>query len=110
MIAPWLKGWGAFKRCAIMMKVYRKTNGSLVEKTVSKARGEALIGKGWLSVVPAEKEEENEIDVYSAPTREELEEKAKELCVGFNKRTTDETLLSRINEALSGEGDPDELD
>jgi hypothetical protein len=34
-------------------------------------------------------------------TRDELEAKAKELGVGYNSRTTDETLLERINEKLS---------
>lgn len=36
-----------------------------------------------------------------APTRIELIEKAKELGIAFNKRTSDETLLQRITEALS---------
>ena len=36
----------------------------------------------------------------AAPTRDELTTKAKELGVKFNARTSDETLLERIDEAL----------
>ena len=34
-------------------------------------------------------------------TRDELEAKAKELGIGYNSRTSDDTLLQRINEKLS---------
>ena len=37
------------------------------------------------------------------PTREELEEKARELGIGFNGNTKDETLLKKIEEVLAGE-------
>ncbi len=40
------------------------------------------------------------IDEITPPTREELETKARELKVSFNARTSDETLVSRIAEAL----------
>lgn len=40
-------------------------------------------------------------DKTSAPTREEMEVKAKELGVKFDGRTTDVKLLERINEALA---------
>jgi hypothetical protein len=43
------------------------------------------------------------VDDNAAPTREELTTKAKELGVRFNARTSDETLLERIEEALGGE-------
>lgn len=35
------------------------------------------------------------------PTREELEEKARELGIGFNGNTKDETLLKKIEEVLA---------
>ena len=40
---------------------------------------------------------------YKPPTREELETKAKELGIGFNKNTKDETLLEKIEAALGEE-------
>lgn len=43
------------------------------------------------------------VDDNAPPSRLELETKAKELNLGFNKRTSDETLLARITEALQGE-------
>jgi hypothetical protein len=44
-----------------------------------------------------------EVDEDSPPTREELEAKAKELGIGFNKNTKDETLLEKIEAALDEE-------
>jgi hypothetical protein len=35
------------------------------------------------------------------PTRDEMEEMAKRIGVPFNRKTTDETLLTRINEAVN---------
>lgn len=43
---------------------------------------------------------EEAIDEISPATREELEQKAKELGVSFNARTRDEVLAKRIAEAL----------
>ena len=40
------------------------------------------------------------VDEKSPATREELEEKAAELGIGFNARTKDDTLAERIAEAL----------
>lgn len=45
----------------------------------------------------------DEIDDNAPPSRIELIEKAKELGIAFNKRTSDEVLLQRITEALQGE-------
>ena len=45
----------------------------------------------------------NEGDENSPPTREELEEKANELGIKFDGRTTDRKLLEKIEEALRGE-------
>ena len=74
---------------------------------------DALIAKGWSAsyedaliaaqpLKPKAKavEKAAEIDEVSAPTREELEAKAKELGVSFNTRTSDITLADRITSAL----------
>ena len=45
---------------------------------------------------------EEAIDDESAPTRDELETKAKELGISFNARTSDKKLAERIAEALEG--------
>jgi len=44
---------------------------------------------------------EEEIDEISPPTREELEQQAKELGIKFDGRTSDEKLADRIEEALA---------
>lgn len=54
-----------------------------------------LVAGGWHETLDAALGLEQE-----AFTREELEEKAKELGVSFNARTKDETLVNRIAEAL----------
>jgi hypothetical protein len=75
---------------------------------------DALIAKGWSAsyeeaviasqpLKPKAKEvekAEEPVDEVSAPTREELEAKAKELGVSFNARTSDITLADRITSAL----------
>ena len=74
---------------------------------------DALISKGWfpsydeavagkISKKAAMKIEGEPIDDISAPTRDELETKAKELGVSFNARTSDKKLSERIAEALEG--------
>ena len=45
----------------------------------------------------------SEVDESAPPTREELEEKANELGIKFDGRTTDRKLLEKIEEALRGE-------
>lgn len=42
------------------------------------------------------------IDENLPPTREELTQKAKELGLKFNKRTSDDKLLAKINEVIGG--------
>jgi len=42
------------------------------------------------------------MDDLSPPTREEMESKARELGISFNKRTSDDQLLWRIEQALFG--------
>ena len=73
-----------------------------------KAAFDALIAKGWSAsyeeaVSKLDKKQRAkavEIDEVSAPSREELEIKAKELGVSFNSRTSDITLSDRITSAL----------
>lgn len=68
---------------------------------------DALLTKGWFpsyEEAVAGKVADNNIaiDDISAPTREELEQKATELGIGFNKRTSDQKLAERIAAALEG--------
>lgn len=76
---------------------------------------DALIAKGWFpsyeeaaagkaagKIIEAAEAFEDAIDDVSAPTRDELEAKAKELGVSFNARTSDKKLAERIAEALEG--------
>lgn len=65
-----------------------------------------LLADGWFETLPKAiddndnpKEEKEQEDNY-APTREELEEKAKELGIKFDGRTGDKKLLAMINEKL----------
>jgi len=64
---------------------------------------------GWRDSIPeaiadAESELDTavEMDDLSPPTREEMESKARQLGISFNKRTSDDKLLWRIEQALSG--------
>lgn len=45
----------------------------------------------------------SEVDEQNPPNREELEQKANELGIKFDGRTTDRKLLEKINEVLRGE-------
>lgn len=56
-----------------------------------------LLGAGWHASLDAALGLE---DFDMPPTRAEMEAKAKQLGISFNKRTNDETLLRRIEEAL----------
>lgn len=72
----------------------------------SEAEHQAAKANGWKnSVLEADQAEEsvpgNNIDEFSPPTRDEIESKARELGIRFNKRTSDEALLDRIESALS---------
>ena len=84
-----------------------------VTACVDEEQERALAAKGWHSdkdaafgsvaaedVIEAAEELEEAIDEITPPTRDELEQKAKELDVSFNSRTKDETLAKRIAEAL----------
>jgi len=61
---------------------------------------EAVAGKIANEIIDAAEAFADAIDEVSAPTREELEIKAKELGVSFNARTSDKKLAERIAEKL----------
>jgi hypothetical protein len=71
---------------------------------------QAALADGWYRTVDAAfaaleaetviEEVAEAIDVVSPATREELEEKARELGIGFNARTTDAVLAQRIAERV----------
>lgn len=63
---------------------------------------EAAAGKTANKIIEAAEAFEDAVDEVSAPTRDELEAKAKELGVSFNARTSDKKLAERIAEALEG--------
>ena len=63
---------------------------------VEHAEVKDYLAKGW-----SNGPEDCHIDAVSAPTRSELEEKAKELNITFNGRTSDKTLSTKIKEALN---------
>lgn len=80
-----------------------------------KAEFNELLKKGWYpsyeeaaadkvatEIIEAAEASEDAVDEVSAPTRDELEAKAKELGVSFNGRTSDKKLAERIAEALEG--------
>lgn len=65
-------------------------------------QAEAL-SSGWFRTLPEAiegKTAEKRSSFEPPPTREELEHKAKELGIKFDKKTTDETLSKKIAEAL----------
>ena len=64
---------------------------------------------GWRDSIPealadAESEPDTleEAEDFLPPTREEMESKARQLSISFNKRTSDAKLLERIEKALLG--------
>ena len=61
---------------------------------------EAVAGKKADEIIAAAESFEDAIDDVSGQTREELEQKAEELGVTFNKRTSDRKLAERIAAAL----------
>lgn len=71
---------------------------------------EVLKAKGWHpsldaargvdAILDAVEVLEDKLDAITPPTRAELETKAQELGVSFNKRTRDEVLAQRIADAL----------
>lgn len=63
---------------------------------------EAVAGKRADEIIEAAEAFDDALDEVSEPTREELEQKAEELGVSFNKRTSDKKLAERIATALEG--------
>jgi hypothetical protein len=74
---------------------------------------DALIAKGWFAsyeeakggkvakeIIESAESFEDAVDEVSDATRDELEDKAKELNVSFNARTSDKKLAERIATAL----------
>lgn len=98
---PYRKGKG--------MKTYR------VAGAKDKAQYDAMIANGWFpsyedaaagkiaaGIIEAAEAFEDAVDDVSDPTREEMEQIAEELGIGFNKRTSDKKLAERIAAALEG--------
>lgn len=77
---------------------------SLVE-AVSAHLGESddFVADSVPDVDSAEAEEKSAGDEIAPPNRAELEQKADELGIKFDGRTTDRKLLEKINEVLRGE-------
>lgn len=61
---------------------------------------EAIAGKAASAILSEVKEAQEAVDDVSPATRDELEQKAKELGIGFNSRTSDTVLAQRIAEAV----------
>ena len=96
---------------------HKKPRGGTYKTTgaADKAEFDELLKKGWFpsyeeaaagkiagKIIEAAEAFEDAVDEMSAPTRDELETKAKELGVSFNGRTSDKKLAERIAEALEG--------
>lgn len=64
-----------------------------------------LIEAGWFETIrAAEQAKSDSVDAESDnPTRAEMEQKAIELGIKFDGRTTDQKLLVRINQVLEGQ-------
>ena len=61
---------------------------------------EAIAATKAKAVIAAVEQADEAIDDISPPTREEMEEKARELGLPFNARTSDKTLAQRIADAV----------
>lgn len=96
---------------------HKKPRGGTYKTTgaADNAEFDALLKQGWLpsyeeaaagktatKIIEAAEAFDDAVDGVSAPTRDELETKAKELGVSFNARTSDKKLAERIAEALGG--------
>lgn len=82
-----------------MKKICRKVNGVVICQYFNERKAKKLLSKGWFEeVAPTVEEDATSIEV--APTREELETKAKELGIKFRSDVKDETLLKKINKEL----------
>lgn len=71
----------------------------------SEVEHEEALANGWFRTLPEAidgKHAEKEASFEPPPSRDELEQKAKELGIKFDKKTTDEALSKKIAEALGG--------
>lgn len=69
----------------------------------SKEEHEAALEAGWFNTLPeavAGKSSLVELPADAPPTRKELEQKAKELNIKFDKKVTDKDLAAKITAAL----------
>ncbi len=69
-----------------------------------KAEFDKLTADGWFETIAAAQDAQAGVTATEsgAPTRAEMEQKAIELGVKFDGRTTDKKLLERIEQALKG--------
>lgn len=69
------------------------------------AEFDKLANEGWFETIAAAQDAQAQAAAIeaSAPSRVEMEQKATELGVKFDGRTTDKKLLERIEQALKGE-------
>lgn len=83
---------------------YVRERGTYDTKGVnSKEEHDAALKDGWFNSLPeavAGKSAVVEVKEDAPPTRAELEQKAKELNIKFDKKVTDEVLAKKISEAL----------
>ena len=84
---------------------HQRPNGTYDFRGVnSKAEHAAALKDGWFNSMPEAIEGKHSVvdlpENDSPPTREELEQKAKELGIKFDKKTSNETLTDKINKAM----------
>lgn len=85
---------------------YARQGGTYDHAVVNDAGEHASqIGAGWFNTLPEAIEGKSAISEVpaddAAPTRSELEAKAKSLNIAFDGRTSDAKLLAKITEALA---------
>jgi len=85
---------------------YQRAGGYYNHMAVEdEAEYEIALLDGWFATLPEAiegKKQDLEAEDLSAPTREELEQKATELGIKFDGRTNDKKLADKIEEALKG--------
>lgn len=83
---------------------HQRPGGTYAYKGVSSEAEEAeALKDGWFRSMPEAIEGKSavvELPPDAPPTRDELEQKAKELNIKFDKKTSDEVLTKKINDAL----------
>lgn len=88
---------------------HQRPGGTFAYRGVNdKTELDEALKEGWFRTIPeAVAKKHNEVaetevlgDNLAPPTRKELEQKAKELGIKFDKKSTDEELAKKIQEAL----------